>query len=112
MDLTEYVREFRRLQKTQKIRVSDYCREMMLDYYEMVEALKKDKFLSELPDERVESSDLELTEMPLTGPDPSLLSFIQEVSIKTPTDLHIRIQGITSMDLITLVSHLMQIKLC
>lgn len=46
MDLTEYVREFRRLQKTQKIRVSDYCREMMLDYYEMVEALKKDKFLS------------------------------------------------------------------
>lgn len=87
MDLTEYVREFRRLQKTQKIRVSDYCREMMLDYYEMVEALKKDKFLSELPDERVESSDLELTEMPLTGPDPSSLNFIKSPSRPLPTSI-------------------------
>ena len=46
MDITEHVKEFRTLQKTQKIRVADFCRERMLDYYEMVEALKKDKFLS------------------------------------------------------------------
>ncbi len=49
MDLSEQVREFRALQKTHKIRVADFCRERTVDYYEMVEALKKDKFLSELP---------------------------------------------------------------
>ena len=43
MELTDYVKEFRALQKTGKIRVADFCRERMLDYYEMVEALKKDK---------------------------------------------------------------------
>ena len=46
MEMTDYVKEFRTLQKSGKIRVSDFCREKMLDYYEMVEALKKDKFLS------------------------------------------------------------------
>ena len=45
MDLSDYVKEFRGLHKTRKIRVADFCRERMLDYYEMVEALKKDKFL-------------------------------------------------------------------
>lgn len=49
MELTDYVKEFRTLQKTGKIRVVDFCRERMLDYYEMVEASKKNKFLSELP---------------------------------------------------------------
>lgn len=44
MDLSEQVREFRALQKTHKIRVADFCRERTLDYYEIVEALKKDKF--------------------------------------------------------------------
>ena len=43
MDLSEQVREFRVLQKTHRIRVADFCRERTLDYYEMVEALKKDK---------------------------------------------------------------------
>ena len=33
MDMTDYVKEFRALQKTQKIRVADFCRERMLDYY-------------------------------------------------------------------------------
>ena len=37
MDLSEYVKEFRALQKTQKIRVADFCRERMLDYYEIIE---------------------------------------------------------------------------
>lgn len=30
-----------------KVRVADFCRENMLDYYEMVEALKQEKFASE-----------------------------------------------------------------
>lgn len=46
MDFSNYVKEFRGLQETQRIRVADFCRERMLDYFEMVEALKKDKFLS------------------------------------------------------------------
>ena len=46
MDLSEQVKEFRVLQKTHRIRVADFCRERTLDYYEMAEALKKDKFLS------------------------------------------------------------------
>ncbi len=33
MELTDYVKEFRALQKTGKIRVADFCRERMLDYY-------------------------------------------------------------------------------
>lgn len=41
MDLSDYVKEFRGLQKTQKIRVADYCRKHILDYYEMVETLKR-----------------------------------------------------------------------
>ena len=53
MDLSEQVKEFRTLQKTHRIRVADFCRERTLDYYEMVEALKKDKFLSELPKKRL-----------------------------------------------------------
>lgn len=59
MELTDYVKEFRALQKTGKIRVADFCREKMLDYYEMVEALKKDKFLSELPAEEVNAAELD-----------------------------------------------------
>ena len=49
MDLSEQVKEFMVLQKTHRIRVADFCRERTLDYYKMFEALKKDKFLSELP---------------------------------------------------------------
>lgn len=41
MEMTDYVKEFRTLQKSGKIRVADFCRERMLDYYEMVEALKR-----------------------------------------------------------------------
>lgn len=112
MDMTDYVKEFRALQKTQKIRVADFCRERMLDYYEMVEALKKDKFLSELPEEHVEASALEITDLPLEHPDPQSLSFIQEVSIQTPSELKVRICGITATDLITVVSKLMTIRPC
>lgn len=112
MDLSEYVKEFRALQKTQKIRVADFCRDCMLDYYEMVETLKKDKFLSELPQEQVEAGELEVTGLPLDRPDPVSLSFIQEVSIHTPSDLKVRICGITANDLITVVVKLMTIRPC
>ena len=72
MDITEHVKEFRTLQKNQKIRVADFCRERMLDYYEMVEALKKDKFLSELPKEEIEMGEVEITDYPLERPDQKL----------------------------------------
>lgn len=112
MELSDYVKEFRTLQKTQKIRVADFCGERMLDYYEMVEALKRDKFLSELPEEQVVAGDLEVSDLPLAHPDPSAISFIQEVSIQTSTDLKVRICGITANDLITVVGKLMTIRPC
>ena len=112
MEMTDYVKELRMLQKSGKIRVADFCRERMLDYYEMVEALKKDKFLSEVPEEQVVAADLEITDLPCDHPDPKATSFIHEVSIQTPTDLKVRIQGITVTDLITVVSHLMTIRPC
>ena len=68
MDISNYVKEFRGLQKTQRIRVADFCRERMLDYFEMVEALKKDKFLSELPKEEIEMGEVEITDYPLERP--------------------------------------------
>ena len=51
MEIKDYVKQFRDLQKShKKVRVADFCRENMLDYYEMVEALKQfmtgDRFLS------------------------------------------------------------------
>lgn len=112
MEMTDYVKEFRTLQKSGKIRVSDFCRARMLDYYEMVEALKKDKFLSELPEEHVVAADLEITDLPCGHPDSTSTPFIHEVSIQTPTDLKVRIQGISATDLITVVSHLMTIRPC
>ena len=72
MDLSEHVREFRALQKTHRIRVADFCRERKLDYYEMVEALKKDKFLSVLPKEEIEMGEVDITDYPLDRPDPKL----------------------------------------
>jgi len=112
MEISEHVKEFRALQKTQKIRVADYCREHVLDYYEMVEALKRDKFLSEMPEEQVEAAELEITDLPLDHPDPSSTVFIREVSIQTPSQLKVRICGITANDLITVVSNLMTIRPC
>ena len=84
----------------------------MLDYYEMVEALKKDKFLSELPEEHVVAAELEVTDLPLEHSDPKSISFIQEVSIQMPSELKVRICGITANDLITVVIKLMTIRPC
>ena len=39
MDIKDYIHEYRMLQKQKKkVRVADFCRENMLDYYGMVEA--------------------------------------------------------------------------
>lgn len=78
----------------------------------MVEALKKDKFLSEMPQEQVEAGELEVSDLPLEHPDPTAVSFIQEVSIQTPSDFKVRICGITAGDLITVVGKLMTIRPC
>ena len=41
-----------------KVRVADFCRENMLDYYEMVEALKQEKLEVESYEEQVQCGDL------------------------------------------------------
>ena len=80
MDLSEQVREFRALQKTHRIRVADFCRERTLDYYEMVEALKKDKFLSELPKEGFEMSNVDITDNALTSKDGEILRLLNQIA--------------------------------
>jgi hypothetical protein len=40
------------------VRVADFCRENMLDYYEMVEALKQEKLETESYEEQVQCGDL------------------------------------------------------
>ena len=48
MDIKDYIHEYRMLQKQKKkVRVADFCRERSLDYYEMVNALKQEKFEAE-----------------------------------------------------------------
>ena len=69
MEIKDYVKQFfaeqsdkverRDLQKGhKKVRVADFCRENMLDYYEMVEALKQEKFEVESYEEQVQCGDL------------------------------------------------------
>lgn len=41
-----------------KVRVADFCRENLLDYYEMVEALKQEKIEAESFDAQVQCGDL------------------------------------------------------
>lgn len=59
MEIKDYVKQFRDLQKShKKVRVADFCRENMLDYYEMVEALKQEKLEVESYEEQVQCGDL------------------------------------------------------
>ena len=46
------------------MRVVDSCRENILDYYEMVEALKQERFETESYDEQVQCGYLVITEVP------------------------------------------------
>ena len=79
--MSEQGREFRGLQKTHRIRVADFCRERTLDYYEMVEALKKDKFLSELPKEEIEMSKVDITDNSLTSKDGEILRLLNQIAL-------------------------------
>ena len=115
MEIKDYVKQFRDLQKShKKVRVADFCRENMLDYYEMVEALKQEKFASESEIEEVQCGDLVLTEVPESSApiqsQPMSESYIKEVMLSFPRGLKLTVREITSSDLVTIVQRLMHIR--
>ena len=115
MEIKDYVRQFRDLQKShKKVRVADFCRDNMLDYYEMVVALKLEKFEMESYEEQVQCGDLVITEVPesneLTQPMPSTESYIKEVMLSFPKGLKLTVREITPNDLVTIVQRLMPIR--
>ena len=96
MEIKDYIKQFRDLQKShKKVRVADFCRENMLDYYEMVEALKQDKFESESYESQVQCGDLVITEIPdsneATQPKPSTEGYIKEVMLSFPKGLKLTV---------------------
>ena len=116
MEIKDYVKQFfakqsdkverRDLQKShKKVRVADFCRENMLDYYEMVEALKQDKLESESYESQVQCGDLVITEIPdsneATQPKPSTEGYIKEVMLSFPKGLRLTVREITPSDLMT-----------
>ena len=96
------------------MRVADFCRENMLDYYEMVEALKQEKFEVESYEEQVQCGDLVITEIPEsndpTQSKPSTEGYIKEVMLSFPKGLRLTVREITPSDLITIVQRLMPIR--
>ena len=112
MEIKDYVKQFRDLQKShKKVRVSDFCRENMLDYYEMVEALKQEQFASETEIGEAHCGDLFITEVPESNTPsdrhPSPASYIKEVMLSFPKGLKLTVREITPSDLIAIVQHLM-----
>jgi ornithine cyclodeaminase/alanine dehydrogenase-like protein (mu-crystallin family) len=115
MEIKDYVKQFRELQKShKKVRVADFCRENMLDYYEMVEALKQEKFEMESSEEQVQCSDLVITEVPDSDDTKQVLppseSYIKEVMLSLPRGLKLTVREITPSDLVTIVQRLMPIR--
>ena len=115
MEIKDYVKQFRDLQKShKKVRVADFCRENMLDYYEMVEALKQEKLEVESYEEQVQCGDLVITEIPEsndpTQSKPSTEGYIKEVMLSFPKGLRLTVREITPSDLITIVQRLMPIR--
>ena len=115
MEIKDYVKQFRDLQKShKKVRVADFCRENLLDYYEMVEALKQEKLELESYEEQVQCGDLVITEIPepnVTNQVNSLSeSYIKEVMLSFPKGLRLTVREITPSDLITIVQRLMPIR--
>ena len=115
MEIKDYVKQFRDLQKShKKVRVADFCRENMLDYYEMVEALKQEKFALESEIEEVQCGDLVITEVPESSASsesqPLPESYIKEVMLSFPKGLKLTVREITPSDLITIVQRLMPIR--
>lgn len=60
--------------------MADFCCELTLDNYEMVEARKKDKFLSELPKEEIEMSKIDVTDNALTSKDGEILRLLNQIA--------------------------------
>ena len=115
MEIKDYVKQFRDLQKShKKVRVADFCRENMLDYYEMVEALKREKLEMESYEEQVRCGDLVITEVPesdaLGQAVPPSESYIKEVMLSFPKGLKLTVREITPSALITIVQRLMPIR--
>ena len=125
MEIKDYGKQFfakqsdkverRDLQKShKKVRVADFCRENMLDYYEMVEALKQEKLEVESYEEQVQCGDLVITEIPEsndpTQSKPSTEGYIKEVMLSFPKGLRLTVREITPSDLITIVQRLMPIR--
>lgn len=115
MEIKDYVKQFRDLQMShKKVRVADFCRENMLDYYEMVEALKQEKLEVESYEEQVQCGDLVITEIPESNepsqPKPSTEGYIKEVMLSFPKGLRLTVREITPSDLITIVQRLMPIR--
>ena len=115
MEIKDYVKQFRDLQKShKKVRVADFCRENMLDYYEMVEALKQEKFEMESYEEQVQCGDLVITEVPDSDDTKQVLppseSYIKEVMLSLPRGLKLTVREITPSDLVTIVQRLMPIR--
>jgi len=66
MEIKNYVKQYRDLQKShKKVRLANFCRENMLDYYEMVEALKQEKdseilrLLNQIATDMIRKSDVD-----------------------------------------------------
>ena len=115
MEMKDYVKQFRDLQKShKKVRVADFCRENMLDYYEMVEALKQENLEAECYDEQVHCGDLIITEVPESKdsiqPVPPSERYIKEVLLSFPKGLKLTVREITPSDLINIVRRLMPIR--
>ena len=58
----------------------DLLEKERISYYEMVEALKKDKFLSELPKEEIEMSKVDITDNALTSKDGEILRLLNQIA--------------------------------
>ena len=100
------------------MRVADFCRENMLDYYEMVEALKQEKKQEKLEvesyEEQVQCGDFVITEIPEsndpTQSKPSTEGYIKEVMLSFPKGLRLTVREITPSDLVTIVQRLMSVR--
>ena len=115
MDIKDYIHEYRELQKQKKkVRVADFCRERSLDYYEMVNALKQEKFEAEYGQEEPATvGDLVITGLP-AGSSPSdssaMPTYIKEVMLSFPSGLRLTVREITPDDIISIVQRLMPVR--
>lgn len=109
MEIKDYIQEFRELQRQKKkVRVADFCRERMLDYYEMVEALKQDKFETEYGKEApAVVGDLVITGTPADSSPNATPTYIKEVMLSFPSGLRLTVREIAPDDIISIVQRLM-----